>query len=73
MKHTALEEGALSPSEDIFSSDVVTCLSKALLDEALDHNELESVSMDGTMRCCMPLLGQVLRKPACPATLGLFA
>ncbi len=43
---------------DIVKSPVVTKLYHQLMDEAMHHQEFQSVSVDCTMKCCMPLMGQ---------------
>jgi hypothetical protein len=33
-------------------------LQRQLLTEAVEHEELECVSIDATVRCCLPIMGQ---------------
>ena len=47
--------------EDIFSSRVCQRLAQQLLLECVKHNEFTYLSVDGTVKCTMPLLGQ--KKP----------
>ncbi|CAE7235509.1 unnamed protein product, partial [Symbiodinium sp. KB8] len=44
--------------EDIFSSPVVTALTRRLLDECVLHNEFRFLSVDGTVKCILPTMGQ---------------
>ncbi|CAE7205271.1 unnamed protein product [Symbiodinium sp. CCMP2592] len=44
--------------EDIFSSPHVRQLGDQLIAECVQHKEMRCLSIDATMRCCMPLLGQ---------------
>ncbi len=44
--------------EDVFNSEAVRRLANSLKNEAVAHGELECISMDATLRCCMPILGQ---------------
>ena len=45
--------------EDIFQSPKILSMQSNLTAEVLKHDELQAVSIDCTMRCCLPLLGQV--------------
>ena len=45
--------------EDVFSSRVCKKLSEHLLLECTSHSEFAYLSVDGTVKCTMPLLGQV--------------
>ena len=45
--------------EDIFTSPAVQEMAQQLLDELASHEELPSISIDATMRCCLPVMGQV--------------
>ena len=45
--------------EDIFTSPAVHEMAQQLLGELVSHEELQSISMDATMRCCLPVMGQV--------------
>ncbi|CAE7768244.1 unnamed protein product [Symbiodinium sp. CCMP2592] len=45
--------------EDVFSSGKVTGISAQLAKELLDHEEMQAISIDATLRCCLPILGQV--------------
>ena len=44
--------------EDVFSSAAVTAIKERLITEAVEHTEFLYISIDATMKCCMPLLGQ---------------
>ena len=44
--------------QDIFFSEAADALRSRLLAEAQEHSEMESISVDATLRCCFPLLGQ---------------
>ena len=44
--------------EDIFSSPVVTALTRRLLDESVLHDEFCFLSVDGTVKCILPTMGQ---------------
>lgn len=38
---------------------------ECMLNEALQRDEMESISIDATMRCCMPVVGQVAPEATC--------
>ena len=38
----------------------ISAISASLLEEVIRHDELQSVSLDCAMRCCLPVLGQAL-------------
>ena len=44
--------------EDIFSSPPIQRMTEDIMQELIAHEELETISMDATMRCCLPNLGQ---------------
>ena len=44
--------------EDDFMSHKISAISASLLEEVIRHDELQSVSLDCIMRCCLPVLGQ---------------
>lgn len=44
--------------EDIFSSPACNALRAGLLDQAISHGECFSISVDGTFKVCLPILGQ---------------
>ncbi|CAE7506749.1 unnamed protein product [Symbiodinium sp. CCMP2592] len=44
--------------EDIFMSPRITSLEQELKAELVHHEEFEVVSMDATLRCCLPIMGQ---------------
>lgn len=44
--------------EDVFKSHKVCDLAKQLLDETMRHQEFQVISLDATLRCCLPVLGQ---------------
>ena len=44
--------------EDVFSSPEVLRIVTSLREECLQHDEFKCLSIDGTMKCCLPLLGQ---------------
>jgi len=48
--------------EDIFSSPAADALQQRLTLALLDHDEMESISIDGTLRCTLSLLGQARPK-----------
>ena len=51
--------------EDIFMSPEVCRMQQGLMAELIDHDELECISIDATLRCCLRLVGQAsYRAPA---------
>lgn len=44
--------------EDVFMSPAVADMSSALLEQAISHDDCQSLSIDGTFRICFSLLGQ---------------
>ena len=44
--------------EDLFSSPAVPLLKQRLLEECLQHNEFWFISIDGTVKCILPVMGQ---------------
>ena len=51
--------------EDVFTADPVQKMRQDLLEEALQADELSSVSIDATVRCCLSIVGQAsYRAPA---------
>ena len=44
--------------EDVFTSPQVCALQRKLQDELIDHDELECISIDATLRCCLRIVGQ---------------
>ena len=44
--------------EDIFISPPIQRMTEDIMHELIAHEELETISMDATMRCCLPVLGQ---------------
>lgn len=44
--------------EDVFSSPACNALRGSLLDQAISHGECSAISVDGTFKVCLPLLGQ---------------
>ena len=44
--------------EDVFSSPPCLALTESLLARAVEHNECDYLSIDGTFRICLPILGQ---------------
>ncbi|CAE6972000.1 unnamed protein product [Symbiodinium sp. CCMP2592] len=44
--------------EDIFLSDRVRSFERKLETELVQHQEFEVISMDATLRCCLPVMGQ---------------
>ncbi|CAE7251936.1 unnamed protein product [Symbiodinium microadriaticum] len=44
--------------EDVFKSHKVCDLAKQLLDETMRHQAFQVISLDATLRCCLPVLGQ---------------
>ena len=51
--------------EDVFTADPVQKMRQDLLEEALQADELTSVSIDATLRCCLSIIGQAsYRAPA---------
>lgn len=51
------------PWEDIVSSGAFQQLRCELLQAAIQNDEFESVSMDATMRCTFPVMGQAYVRP----------
>ena len=45
--------------EDVFSSGKVQGISAQLSKEILDHEEMQAISIDATLRSFLPILGQV--------------
>jgi hypothetical protein len=45
-------------AQDVFFSPAVKSIRSALLKEALAHEEFETLSLDATLRCTFPLMGQ---------------
>ncbi len=43
---------------DVFTSSAVSALRRRFIEQVLADNEFEILSIDGTMKCCAPLLGQ---------------
>ena len=59
--------------EDVFTSPVVKKLHADLRDEAVRHTELESISIDATLRCCLRIVGQAsYRAPAATRAQAAF-
>ena len=44
--------------EDVFQSPACSALYEKLLTECVTHEEFTSLSVDGTFRCCFPIMGQ---------------
>jgi len=44
--------------EDVFSSPACKNLRTTLMDKGISHGECASISVDGTFKVCLPLLGQ---------------
>lgn len=44
--------------EDIFLSERVRSFEQELENELVQHQEFEFISMDATLRCCLPVMGQ---------------
>ena len=44
--------------EDLFLSPRVTQFRQQLTEELVEHEEFEALSMDATLRCCLPVMGQ---------------
>ena len=44
--------------EDLFMSPRINSLEQELKAELVHHEEIEVVSMDATLRCCLPIMGQ---------------
>ena len=44
--------------EDIFLSPRVIQFRQRLTQELVEHEEFEALSMDATLRCCLPIMGQ---------------
>ena len=49
-------------TEDIFGCPSVSNLKRNLMSECIDHDEMQCLSIDATMRCCMLILGQARLK-----------
>jgi len=59
--------------EDVFTSPVVKKLHADLRDEAVRHSELEAISIDATLRCCLRVVGQAsYRSPAATRAQAAF-
>ena len=59
--------------EDVFNSPAVLGVAEALIEEAVSNGELEFISVDATLRCCMPILGQAsYRAPAAVRAAAAF-
>ena len=48
--------------EDVFGSPQILDLRRQLIQECVQRTEMECLSIDATMRCCMPILGQARLK-----------
>ena len=44
--------------EDILTSPAVAAMERDLTHELVKHNECQTLSIDATLRCCLPILGQ---------------
>ncbi|CAE7236049.1 unnamed protein product [Symbiodinium natans] len=44
--------------EDLFTCPKLMCVMQGLMQEVMQHDELQVISIDCTMRCCLPLMGQ---------------
>ena len=53
--------------EDVFSSPQVRGLRERLLQECIANEEFQCISIDATMRCSLPILGQARVKSSAEA------
>ena len=51
--------------EDIFMSPRIKSLEQELKAELVHHEEFEVVSIDATLRCCLPIMGQAHPRASC--------